>query len=364
MNAAATHLLAEAEGLLREGRAEDALPIASRALDMLGSDDTMTATAALPALTVVAEIYLELGDGSSAREYFLQAVSLDPEGQVPETEGGGAEKFLWLAQLSSDGGQDSVEWFSRGAGILRREIGHGDGEKRPKLASALCGIIEVYMTDLSWDPDAEATCEKLISEALIVAPHSPEPLQTLASIRLSQARLPEARQALANSVALWHDLPPDDAAVPDFPTRISLARLLMEAEMETAALSILERLVQEDDSSVEAWYLGGWCLYLLGGKQRQRPEGNGTAGTNDAHGSPRTLSWTSSCDWLRQSLTLYELVGYEDERMREHAVELVGEMDAVVGEADEWDGFEDGDGSEEEEEEEKWGGEEDVMDQG
>ncbi|KAF6236873.1 hypothetical protein HO173_005164 [Letharia columbiana] len=128
--AAATDVLAEAESLLREGRgrAEDALPVALRALRRAaGRDDAATTT--LPALGLVAEIYLELGDATAAREYFLQAVSLDPEGRVPETLGGGAEKFLWLAQLSEEGGQDSVAWFERGAAVLRREIGAlGEGE--------------------------------------------------------------------------------------------------------------------------------------------------------------------------------------------------------------------------------------------
>ena len=78
------------------------------------------------------------------------------------------EKFLWLAQLSEEGGEESVRWFERGVEVLRREIGDleerlggvkGVGreeieealeEKRRKIAGALCGIVEVYMTDLSY----------------------------------------------------------------------------------------------------------------------------------------------------------------------------------------------------------------------
>ena len=110
----------------------------------------------------MAEIYVELGDIDAAREFFLRAVELDPEGEVPETLGGGAEKFLWLAQLCEDGGVESVQWFTRGATVLRREIGGLEAdvtgpdsqltaqEKRRKLANALCGAVEVYMTDLSY----------------------------------------------------------------------------------------------------------------------------------------------------------------------------------------------------------------------
>lgn len=371
--------------MVREGRAEDALPVALDALGAVrGAAGGKTTAMALPALNAVAEIYVELGDAATAHDYFLQAVSLDADGQIPESQGGGAEKFLWLAQLSEEGGQDSVEWFERGAAVLRREIGalgeKGQGqedEKRKKLAGALCGIIEVYMTDLSWDPTAETQCERLISEALFVAPQSAEPLQTLASIRISQTRIAEAKTALRDSMALWQDMPPeDDVAVPAYPTRVSLARLLMEVGMEEEALGVVERLVLEDDGSVEAWYLGGWCLYLLGGKQgqgqgREEEDGgddvmegvNGDTDAEEGKGDEdlHTQSMISSREWLRQSLKLYDMVEYEDERLRDHALELVGELDAMIGEGgeDEVDGAEEDEDEEEEEEdeeEEEWDG--------
>lgn len=419
-------LLSEAESLLREGRAEDALPLALRALDDAAATErnttpstaTPTTTTALPALNLVAAIYLELGNAASARSHFLHAVTLDPDGQIPSTQGGGSEKFLWLAQLSEEGGQDSISWFERGAAVLRREIistQQTDGKEGPEklkkqLAGALCGMIEVYMTDLSWSPSAEAQCERLISEALLTTPNYASPLQTLASIRISQSRIAEARKALSESVALWrdigageeHDGDEDDDAVPDFPTRISLCRLLMEVEMEEEALGVVERLVQEDDGSVEAWYLGGWCLYLLGGKQADphRPEKpgdyNGANGVDvmegvdggvgdgheHGHGDEKEgedeekvklymQSMVSSREWLKQSLKLFEMVGYEDERLRDHARELVGEIDGIVGEGgedegeedegeEEWDGF----GDDDEEEEEERENEDEEMDEG
>lgn len=382
-------LLEEVGGLMREGRAGDALPIALRALSLLRLDDAAAATATaagagaggggeaatkaalLPALNAVAEIYLELGNASAAHDYFLQAVNLDPCGETAEAEGGGAGKFLWLAQLSEEGGRDSVGWFERGAAVLRVEIGamekEEEGEegqeKRKQLAGALCGMVEVYMTDLSWEACAERECESLIAEALLVAPHCAEPLQTLASVRISQARIAEAKRALRDSMAIWEDVDAGDGAVPDFSTRVSLARLLMEVGMEEEALRVLERLVREDDGSVEAWYLGGWCLYLLGvGRRREGEEGGDVMEVVDRHekededeGDVYTHSMISSREWLRQSLKLYELVEYEDERLRDHAVELVEELDAIIGEKgeedegeEEWDGL----GSENEEEQE------------
>ncbi|KAL6717814.1 hypothetical protein ACLMJK_003899 [Lecanora helva] len=364
-------LLAEATQHLHEGRPDLALPLAKHALSVSQhpNNESLTATASLPALTLLAEINLELGNPDTARDFFLQAVSLDPDGGVPDHRGGGAEKFLQLAQLCEERGAESVEWFERGVSILRTRIAAlldsnenrgegdaGDEEMRAlkrKLASALCGIVEVYMTDLSWEVDAEARCETLVTEALMESPNDPIPLQTLASVRISQGRIPEAQKALSESMEIWmdgeedrgqdsalaQDISADDGAgvgeesnlTPDFPTRISLARLLMEVSLEEAALSVVERLVQEDDESVEAWYLGGWCLYLLGEKQTSGPKPNGDA-IPDGNGGDelRIASLVSSREWLRQSLALYERVEYEDVRLREHVVELVGELDGLL----------------------------------
>lgn len=142
---------------------------------------------------------------------------------------------------------------------------------------------------------------------------------------------------------LWKDLDPADPKVPDFPTRISLARLLMEAEMEEEALEVLERLITEDDSSVEAWYLGGWCLHLLGGKRNTASSSSQTArdAPSDEGDTVRALL-KASREWLQNSLRLYQVLEYEDERLRDHALELVKELDGVLGPATEDDEDEDG----------------------
>lgn len=160
-------LLSQALTLLHIGDAESALPLALRALALSNPNQNNAASATvhqqvppafLQALSLLAEINLELGDADAARSYFLKAVTLDPQGEISEEEGGGVEKFLWLAQLSEEGGEESVRWFQRGAEILRREIAaleaagmkrDGAVEKKRKLVEVLCGIVEVYMTDLS-----------------------------------------------------------------------------------------------------------------------------------------------------------------------------------------------------------------------
>ena len=181
-------------------------------------------------------------------------------------------------------------------------------------------------------------CENLITRALLVSePPQALTLQTLASIRLSQSRLEDAQSALERSIEQWRTLPPGHPTVPEFPTRISLARLLMEAEMEETALEIVERLVGEDDQSVEAWYLGGWCLWLMGSKQED------TEDTED-----NKALFLSSREWLRNCLKLYDLLQYEDDRLRDHADELVQGLDEELGDAEIEDGDPDDDWIDEE----------------
>ena len=350
-------LLAEAAFELQKGNIEGSVKPAMKALRSLDRESQE----ALLALNLLGEIHVELGDIDSARQYFLQAAAIDEDGSVPEELGGGAEKFLWLAQLSEEGGQDSVDWFEKGAmsvrlqiqalldsGKLTEEGEAAKAEKTRKLAVALCGVVEVYMTDLSWEDDAEQKCEALVTEATMVAPQFAEPWQTLANVRISQQRMEDARAALKRSLDLWKDLPPENTIVPDFPTRVSLARLLMEADLDVEAIEVLERLVGEDDSSVEAWYLGGWGLYILGEKQK-----NGEVKGQDGDGESWRVSWISSRQWLDHSLRLFQQQDYEDERLGEHAKELLAKINAELGgvaPAEEEDGDDSDDGSDEDEE--------------
>ncbi|TKA25709.1 hypothetical protein B0A50_05804 [Salinomyces thailandicus] len=374
-------LYASAIALVEQSQPDEAISQAHKLWQQVSNGSV---TEKLPALNLLGEISVELGDIDGAKQYFEQAVLLDPEGKVPEALGGGAEKFLWLAQLCEEGGKASVEWFERGAKALHAEIEVLEAgkmppmdeesslvlrvEKKRKLANAICGIVEVYMTDLSWEEDAETRCETLIMQAMTVEDEtSPEVLQTLASVRLSQERKEDAQAALTRSLATWRHLDPEDPAVPDFPTRISLSRLLMEAEMEREAMFVLQRLVTDDDQSVEAWYLGGWCQNLIVEKLKEADQNgdtsaNGTGATETE--SELMTAMKGSRNWLKMALKLYKQLDYEDVRLHEHAQELVTALNAVLGpeekEAEggdedaweEWEGLDEGEEDEDDEDEE------------
>lgn len=155
-------LYEQALSYLETSQPEQALETGQRLLKLVQSS-TSSSQPTLPALNLLGDINIELGDAPAAQSYFLQAVAADPDGSVPEALGGGCEKFLWLAQLCEEGGAESVGWFEKGVGVLKREIAALETqtqqteetealleERKEKLADALCGVIEVYMTDLSY----------------------------------------------------------------------------------------------------------------------------------------------------------------------------------------------------------------------
>jgi tetratricopeptide (TPR) repeat protein len=324
-------LAAEAAALLQQSQPDLALPLAEKTVRRL-ENQTSTSINLASSICLLAAIQLELGDVDTARTNFTRAVDIDPIGAYI-----GADALLWLAQLCEEGGQKSVDLFERANHVLREIINDLEGEiKRAaeaqlelielkrKLSDALCSMAEIYMTDLSLEADAEAKCEALVTEALLITPDSPSALQTLASVRISQLKTADAQAALIRSLGVWENLPPEDVMVPDFPTRISLARLLMEVQMEGRAMEVLERLVGEDDQSVEAWYLGGWCQVLLAEKLAEDE-----SGTGDMQKGAR--------EWLKSCLRVYEVLEYEDERLRDHAMELVTALNKKLGVEEEGD---------------------------
>ena len=149
-------LLVEASELLHTGQADLALQPAQQALALLTNAQSSPAET-LPALSLLGEIQIELGDAAAALKTFEAAVEQDPNGELPEDLGGGAEKFMWLAQLCETGGRDSIRWYEKGVSVLERSSARGDTDmaederrnKKEKLAVALGAMVEVWMTDLS-----------------------------------------------------------------------------------------------------------------------------------------------------------------------------------------------------------------------
>ncbi|KAF8542075.1 hypothetical protein BDD12DRAFT_729921 [Trichophaea hybrida] len=340
-------LLSQASELLHSlNEPSKALPLATRALNLNPTS--------LQSLELLAEIHIELSDTEPAYTLYNRAASLDPSGLHESLGGSGPEKFLWLAQLCPTGGAEAVGWYEKGAATLREFIISRDtgvykdlaerGLER-KLVSALCGMAEIYMTDLCMSSDAESRCEGYVTEAVLVCPESCEALQTLASVRISQQRIGDAVSALKRAFGGWKNVKEEVVAVDEMPSyavRISLARLLIECAQYETAIEVLERLQAEDDQLPDLWYLGGWTLFLLGERERGRVEG-------------WVEFWEAAREWLTTCEQLYKALEWEDEGIKEHASELLAKIAEIVPEkpdGDEEEGEDDNDDWESDSEEE------------
>jgi len=141
----------------------------------------------------------------------------------------------------------------------------------------------------SFDPAAESHCEELLKSALQIDPENTEALQTLASVRMSQQRPDEAKAILEKAWLSWKDLdaghtqflsskifprltslPVDDPRLPPIPSRLNLTKLFLELSLFTPALMALQGIMASDDEEVEAWYLEGWCFFLMAEQAREQ----------------------------------------------------------------------------------------------
>ena len=187
-------------------------------------------------------------------------------------------------------------------------------ELRQKLCGAYCSIAELYLTDLCYEADAESQCEAALELALLIdnPKFSPDALQAMANLRLSQNRGKEAIsfileaysrmkigcEAMSNLVGLpsqnhndgKHMIKEASSAkeigddglkaantLPGFEFRCQSAKILMEcssllkegAELKEvehekyccgAAIHILGSLLAENDEVAEIWFLLG-CAF-------------------------------------------------------------------------------------------------------
>ncbi|RPA99325.1 TPR-like protein [Choiromyces venosus 120613-1] len=343
------HLLAEATTLLHENSSPSAaLPLLKKYLE--------TNPNSPQALDLLGEAQIELGDTDAAFAAFSRSAEVDPQG-LSAPEGTGPEKFLWLAQLSS--AETAVGYYERGVGIIKRWLStppapslapaepERDRGLPKKLVTTLCALAEIYMTDLCMSPDAEARCERYVTEALLTLPDSAVALQTLASMRISQQRPEDAIAALKRAFQGWRELPLAHEDVPAYADRVNLSKLLIETGEYEVALEVLERLKEEDDQLPDLWYLGGWCLFLMGeGERGKKEEGEWEE------------SWEAAREWLANCILLYNALEWEDEGIRDHAMEILSNIEKELPE-----GMDDGNDEDEEDAEEgEWESEADDGD--
>ncbi|KAL7054996.1 hypothetical protein AAHC03_024235 [Spirometra sp. Aus1] len=170
-------------------------------------------------------------------------------------------------------------------------------ELKRALSNAYCAIAEIYMTDLCDEPDAETECLAAVESATKADEKNPQAWLVTANFRLVKAEKQAAKDALEKCLSLYW--PRVEAAISDlqgekedeeeegegedakkrtddedmdtesldnrldleelsgipFEAHISMARMMMELEMNERAADVLEALLEEDDENAEVYYL-------------------------------------------------------------------------------------------------------------
>lgn len=240
-----------------------------------------------PLLEVFGEALLEVNDVESAYNVLSQAVTIDPKAEQ------GVDKFLYLGQIiggadgvqllnvaverlsgqlekvtSAEGSEDSVLVELAKVYPLEQEL---TGHLVKKLNRAIFAEIEVWMTDLCMEEEAEKQCDELIGRSLTLDPENPEALSLLASIRISQQRPDEAREAVLkswdrfsarkavlDSVADSGDSGDSDSTfeyVELVQPLLALARFAVELEMYDLVPEITGAIADINDNAVDAFYV-------------------------------------------------------------------------------------------------------------
>jgi len=210
-------------------------------------------------------LFADIGESAKAMACFEKSVAVAPE------ESGAA--YMCLGQMK--GGEEAKVNFLKGVALFRRDAAAAarNSEQaqllRVQLASAHCAVAELFMSDLCFSPEAEASCEHHLVEAEKADPSSITVAQTFASLRISQARIEDAKVYLQRvvealgSIEYEQDLPP-------FESRVVAARLLIDVGSEDVAVQLLDHLLKENDEIAEVWILLAMCHVRRSGMREAR----------------------------------------------------------------------------------------------
>ncbi|KAF8952919.1 hypothetical protein BGZ52_003043 [Haplosporangium bisporale] len=308
-------LLSQAQQAVDRFEFELALQFAVRALQLDNKS--------VPALDAAGSIEMELQLYNEAKEHFLESVRIQPNN--------GYSKFMYLGQLSEQ--LEAIEYFQQGVNLMVAEraampvdmtSGSAYLSLASKISSALCSMTDIYLTDCCFEPNAESQCETYLAQALQIEPITPEVYQTLASVRLSQQRVDEAKAALAQGLAIWLGSDPtaEDGPTPDYETRLALVKLLLETAMYDEAFTVLNGLIEENDQVPDTLYLFGWANYIAAEEVDEK------APNADEE---RREQLENAREALNACVKLWHLTESTDQPMLQHTQELLETITQVIG---------------------------------
>jgi len=279
-----------------------------------------------------AEVHVSIENQDEARRDYQAALERAEQAVPPPADGGDdddddddqqieilerkAALCMYIGQLST--ATDALSYYLKGIEYLRDSITSYERlanqqqssssvvqQIQQQLATALCTVAELYLTDLCFEENAEKSCEAFLQQALQLDDKCPDALQAMCSLRLSQNRGTEAApfilqvfeglqtgcRALASLVGLREDTHNTGATellelqevqdLPGFEFRCQTSKLLLEcagvcerekAQCAQAAIDVLGSLLAENDDVVEIWMLVGDAFAMLGGEDEEQKE--------------------------------------------------------------------------------------------
>ncbi|KAG0056864.1 hypothetical protein BGZ83_003158 [Gryganskiella cystojenkinii] len=277
----------------------------------------------LNALEAAGSIEVELELFNEAKQHFLESVKIQPNT--------GYSKFMYLGQMSEQ--LEAISYFQQGVNLMLAErvamvkdLTRGSDylSLSNKISSALCSMTDIYLTDCCFEPNAESQCETYLAQAVQIEPVTPEVYQTLASVRLSQQRVDEAKAALAQGLAIWLGSDPTDeeGPTPDYETRLALVKLLLETAMYDEAFTVLNGLIEENDQVPDTLYLFGWANYIAA---EEVDESSPTADEE------RKEQLENAREALNACVKLWHVTESTDEPLLQHTQELLETINGVLG---------------------------------
>lgn len=242
-------------------------------------------------------LFAEIGDIDSAKNYFLKAVEVDRDH--------GHEKYMYLGQMAA--GNEAKAYYLKGIEIMKnslKETTDNDMENNASIATpnppatmrdvsnAYCALAEIFLTDSCEEEEAEKNCHEFAKMALSCDDKNPDAYIVMASFLLSKdekeeattwlskcfdsLNLPDPEPATTSNELEENDviddndeenddeteLCDDDSKMASYSSRFTLAKLLVEVDFFEKAETVLLGLIKEDEEDVEVWYMLGWIMFL------------------------------------------------------------------------------------------------------
>lgn len=267
-------------------------------------------------LEMLGNIYAEIGEVESARNYFQQAATLQPDA--------GHVKFLYLGQLSE--GLDAVKYYEKAIELMRKVLEDGcDAGSTTvpvsvrEISAAYCSLAELFMTDLCTEENAEATCSMYCEAAIESDKDNIDAYITKANFALNASQLDVSQSCAKQAFECWQQVTESVgdsiAEVVAYQSRLTLVKILIEVEEYEFVVPIIEQLIEENEDDLLIWYYMGLSKSL----QQANNSISETSESKDASDleSPKYF--------LEKALELFTKTGCEDVEIFEHVKELLAD---------------------------------------